>query len=336
MQLIDRYLYAIGRYLPRERRDDILAELRANILERAEDREQELGRVLTLDEEEEILREHGHPMQVAARYLPQQYLIGPNVFPFYWYTLRVAFPWVLLLYVIAQCTQFITQAVTVPKLVEIAFGFVPTLFYFGAIVTLVFAAMEFGTSRYVKNTKVLFTWKPRKLPEIEAEAPAERYPNPIYDFIGSIVTLVFLVVIRQHPMWILGPAAYYAHVAVPAPIWLRVYDMAMVFVSIQLALKGMVIFSPNARGWRIATKLVTKASAIAIIGFLMGTREYVVAAIGSPADIVKAITAINEAMRLGWNVVIVILVLQLLWEIATLFFPRLRLRPQLPHSFLVK
>ena len=336
MQLIDRYLYAIGRYLPRERRDDILAELRANILERAEDREQELGRTLTLEEEEEILREHGHPMQVAARYLPQQYLIGPSVFPFYWYTLRVAFPWVVFLYVIAQCAQIITQAITVQKLVEIVLGFVPTLFYFATWITLVFAAMEFGTSRYVKNTKVLFTWNPRKLPQIEREAPPERFSNPIYDFIGSVVALIFLIVIRQHPMWLLGPAAYYAYVPKPAPIWMTVYEMAITFVSIQLALKGIVIFSPNSRAWRLAVKLATKGSAIAIMAFLLRTREYVLPAPGSNADIVNTVHGINEAMYIGWHVMIIIVSLQLIWEIATMLFPRLRLRPQLPHSFLVK
>src|SRR4051812_38732142 len=102
MEMIDRYLYAVGRYLPGQRRDDILAELRANILEMAEDRAAELGRPLTLEEEEAILKQHGHPIQVAARYLPQQHLIGPTVFPYYWHILQVAFPWVALVYVVAR------------------------------------------------------------------------------------------------------------------------------------------------------------------------------------------------------------------------------------------
>ena len=37
-------------------------------------------------------RSMGRPMLVAARYLPQQYLIGPGMFPIYWYTLKKSFP----------------------------------------------------------------------------------------------------------------------------------------------------------------------------------------------------------------------------------------------------
>jgi len=43
MNLLNRYLRAVGRLLPKPRRDDIVAELRANILSQMEDREQELG-----------------------------------------------------------------------------------------------------------------------------------------------------------------------------------------------------------------------------------------------------------------------------------------------------
>src|SRR3954454_7711370 len=138
MQLIDRYLYAVGRHLPNDRRDDILAELRANILEMAEDREQELGRVLTIEEEEEILKKHGHPMQVAARYLPKQYLIGPAVFPFYWYTIKTAFPWVCLIYTFVNCVLFISEPVSVQRIVEMMMGFFPVVFYLAGWMTLIF------------------------------------------------------------------------------------------------------------------------------------------------------------------------------------------------------
>jgi hypothetical protein len=36
----------------------------------------------------EVLRGFGHPIVVAGRYLPIQYLVGPDVFPLYWYVLQ--------------------------------------------------------------------------------------------------------------------------------------------------------------------------------------------------------------------------------------------------------
>ncbi len=339
MQLIDRYLWAVERHLPRERRDDILAELRANILEMAEDREQELGRALTLDEEEEILKKHGHPMQVAARYLPKQYLIGPAVFPFYWYAIRVALPWVMLIYAIGSCARFISEPVSVQRIVDIVLGFFPVVFYLAGWMTLVFALMEYARENYIRNPNVLYAWKPRNLPqpELHPEIP-EKKSNPIYDFIGSLFALLFLVVIRRHPAWLFGPAVLFQHGIRPADVWLTVYDIAMVLVSIQLAVKGMLVFSPDSRGWRNTVKLLGKGSGIIVIGFLLTVREYVVATSGADPNLVKAVDAINQAMLIGWRVVMVIVIAQLLWDVANIINPqlRLRLRKDLPRGFVIK
>ena len=88
MELLDRYLQAVKKHLPWQRQDDIIAELRANLEAQLEDKEAELGRPLTTGEAEDWLKQMGPPMQVAARYQPQQYLIGPAVFPTYWFVLR--------------------------------------------------------------------------------------------------------------------------------------------------------------------------------------------------------------------------------------------------------
>jgi hypothetical protein len=324
MQLIDRYLYAIGKNLPQQRRDDILAELRANILAMAEDKEQELGRPLTIEEEEAILKQHGAPMLVAARYLPQQYLIGPMVFPYYWHVMKLAFPWVALIYVLAHIARFIFEPVTATRIVEIVLGFVPVLFYTAGWITLVFAAMEFATSRYMKNTKALYSWSPRKLPQVELEHPGERRSHPIVDFIGSLFGLAFLIVARQHPVLVMGPGVVFLNVFHPAPVWYMVYEIALVYASIQLAIKLIAIFSPMVRSWRVPIDLATKAGAIAILGFLLAHgREYLV--LGSGADAAKyqpAIHDVNYAVHLGLKVLIVILSAQWLWEFAKVIFPR--------------
>ena len=90
MNLLNRYLQEVSRYLPKARRDNITAELRANILSEMEDKEQELGRGLTENELVEMLQHHGNPMIVAGRYREHNLglafgvqLIGPELFPFY-------------------------------------------------------------------------------------------------------------------------------------------------------------------------------------------------------------------------------------------------------------
>src|SRR3569833_1061029 len=106
MELLDRYLQAVRKYLPLRRQDDIIAELRANMESQIEDRESELGRSLMLGEFDDFLRKMGHPMVVASRYQPQQYLIGPTVFPMYLYVLRIALLWVFVICMIVGVVVF--------------------------------------------------------------------------------------------------------------------------------------------------------------------------------------------------------------------------------------
>jgi hypothetical protein len=89
MDLIERYLNAIRRNLPSRNADDIVAELRDALASRIEDREEALGRPLTPGETEAIIKDFGHPLVVAARFGRQQWLIGPDAFPFYLSVARI-------------------------------------------------------------------------------------------------------------------------------------------------------------------------------------------------------------------------------------------------------
>lgn len=91
MTLIDQYLAAVAAQLPRDKREDITAELRDALMERVEAREEELGRPMTEAETEALLREFGHPLTVAARYRGgPDHLIGPELFPYWWFAVKAA------------------------------------------------------------------------------------------------------------------------------------------------------------------------------------------------------------------------------------------------------
>ncbi|WP_334161979.1 hypothetical protein [Phenylobacterium sp.] len=81
MDLVERYLAAIGRELPEGHRADITAELRDELLSKIEEREAAAGRALDRRELERLLVEFGHPLVVAHRYRRIQHLVGPAVFP---------------------------------------------------------------------------------------------------------------------------------------------------------------------------------------------------------------------------------------------------------------
>ena len=91
MDMLEDYLRAVSRLLPKAKREDIIAELRDEILTRIESRESELGSTLTPDETEQLLRDFGHPIVVAARYRDEpQYSVGPALYPFWIFAVRLA------------------------------------------------------------------------------------------------------------------------------------------------------------------------------------------------------------------------------------------------------
>ena len=64
MDLVERYMAAIRRNLPAAKADDIAAEIAEDLESRREDREDALGRPLTREETEAMLRSFGHPLVV--------------------------------------------------------------------------------------------------------------------------------------------------------------------------------------------------------------------------------------------------------------------------------
>ena len=99
MELIDRYLQAVKFWLPKNQRQDIIAELSEYLRSQFEERESALGRKLTDGDVEQMLKQRGRPLLVAENYLPQKSLIGPVLFPAYRFVLKLALlcylvPWV--------------------------------------------------------------------------------------------------------------------------------------------------------------------------------------------------------------------------------------------------
>lgn len=90
MDLVDSYVKAVAKALPEGQREDIVGELSEDIRSEMEDKQRELGRPLTEEEQEGLLRQRGNPLLLAARYRQDQrsvafgrQIIGPVLFPFY-------------------------------------------------------------------------------------------------------------------------------------------------------------------------------------------------------------------------------------------------------------
>ena len=109
MTLIDEYLRAVALLLPKDKREDIIEELRELILSRLEARESELGRPLTDDDTETVLRQIGHPLVVASRYRDgPQHVVGPALYPYWMFAVKAA----VTIQVVIAAVVFLVRALT--------------------------------------------------------------------------------------------------------------------------------------------------------------------------------------------------------------------------------
>lgn len=97
MNLLDNYVAEVGQHLPRKNRADIEAEIRSLLEDTLEDRSRAAGREPDEEMTVEILKQFGSPEKVAASYLPEKYLIGPQLFPAFRLVLQIVLAIVIVL-----------------------------------------------------------------------------------------------------------------------------------------------------------------------------------------------------------------------------------------------
>jgi HAAS domain-containing protein len=166
MEMIERYLQAVKFALPQAEREDIVKELRDSILSQIEEKEATLGRPLTEDEQAELLKKLGSPMQLASRYRKQQYLIGATMFPIYWRVLKVS---LAMVFVILAAGSIATAAAgkTLSESLGVLFRFPGVALMTFAWMTVVFSALEFFGARLRLRDR----WDPRLLPPLVKTEP---------------------------------------------------------------------------------------------------------------------------------------------------------------------
>jgi len=160
MDLIEEHLRAVAALLPRGQRDDIVAELRDTILSRKEERETGLGRPLTADEIEALLREIGHPVVVAARYGEgPQHVVGPMLYPYWLFAVKA----VLLIQAVLAAIVFVFSGLAYG---DVGYGLVRALSVgvSGAATLIGFAtAVAWLVERYRIRIDYLDNWRVKDL-----------------------------------------------------------------------------------------------------------------------------------------------------------------------------
>ena len=237
--LLDRYVEAIRRRLPRRERDDIAAELRANLLSQIEGEEAERGRPLAEDDVAAILQRYGAPEVVAARYGGRDHLIGPTAYPHYVASLKITL-WISLL---LAGLWIVGAAALADGPADVARAAGGALLIVGATVVLVTAM--FAWFERVKGLVPPDTsWDPRALRPLRPPAALPESVPRRASAVSMAMTLFWLlwwVDVLPINRWLFDGRVPFA----PAPVWDALTPLIVGLMAFGMVVNAMAIARPR-------------------------------------------------------------------------------------------
>jgi hypothetical protein len=199
MNLINRYIAEVGRYLPEKDRSDIEAEVRSMLEDMIDERRAASGQKTNDELITEVLEQVGDPRLLAYKYAPpKRYLIGPEWYEVYTNVLQRVLFTALPIYLAVQVAVTLSQesgdfGSTVGKVATGAISIVVHILFW---VTLAFVWMERSGEPMEELSKSgPRKWSIAQLPEL----PRSRQIS-----IGE--TLVDIILILLLIFWIVRPA----------------------------------------------------------------------------------------------------------------------------------
>jgi len=309
MDLLDRYLAAIARELPKAQAPDVTAELRDTLLSQIEEREAALGRKLDRKELEGLLKDFGHPLVVAGRYRKVQQLIGPELFPFWFATVRTVLAIELAVWLGAV---IVSLAASDTPLAQILKTVTPS-FWSGAIVTfgvitLIFAIME----RTGGVAHLYQAWSPGRLPPARVHRRG-RFEVASEMVMGGVFLLWWLGLIHFSSL-IPMSAAFRLELA---PVFAELHWPIAAYIVAEMGVNSLELFNPGAVRTNATLSLLKNLAGCAIVVYLLQAGHWLqVIAPGLGPDVLARTQAgFDLGMRIGIFATAFILAGKAVWDL---------------------
>jgi hypothetical protein len=264
--------------------------VRSNLESQVEDHAMALGRQLRPDEVSAVLKQHGHPAKVAHqnREQPGRGLIGPVLFPFYWFTLRA----ILALWVTIRVIVVVFALQGTSPVGTILLGLGRDVLLAGIIipagVTLLFAVWEYLEFKFRYSER----WKPEVLGPVPPPGPQLAKHRPMVQIIGGIACLIFGALALYSPwfFWVWGGRGIFspseAVYAMRFPLWL------LAFFGISQSWLGYTRFAVGR--WRQVLRIGVVAAGVALAIFLLRTGDLLFAGPTWDLTQAKSLATLNQ------------------------------------------
>lgn len=192
-ELIDRYVHQVGLYVRPKERAEIEAELRSQIHDQLEDR---YGSSPTQSEISSVLKQMGDPRAMAASYGGEQYLVGPDLYPFMMTVLRFGLPLVPSVVVIANV---ISAALSSSGdnwfglLIDSVFTAAQAAAIFFAVVVAIFAILQHSGEELRTQAKTPESeFNPLELPPVNDPATVDRFESGVGIAVSTLMIIAIL------------------------------------------------------------------------------------------------------------------------------------------------
>jgi hypothetical protein len=261
--LTDRYLAAVERRLPKEQAKDIIAELREAIGSKIEAKEETLGRPAEADDVAALLKAFGHPVVVAARYTGREYLIGPELYPWFWPAQRRAVGIAIAVMVTIAAIGALDSSKPISAFLDGLGAIWGVALWTFAVTTVVFVVME----RTPAPAKIGAGWNPKTLPQDQV-----REPKSLFE---SAVTLVFdIIFILWWVRWVDFPNRLPGQAEPSVELhlseaWATVYTPILILALMSAAVHAGDIFHPAWSRLRSAVSILGHAGGVAVMWVLL-------------------------------------------------------------------
>jgi hypothetical protein len=312
MDLVDRYVAAVKRHLPANMQDDIVNELTDDILSQIRDKEDALGRPLDESEQEALLKQYGHPYLLATRYRPQQYLIGPTLFPFYFPAMKIGLGLAFAVQVIVAFSIGVAQQ-TPARIVPHIFRFPEVALHVAFWVTLSFAVAD----RFHAKLNIFDKWSPRTLPAVSRRSPPASRGNLVFELVVTIIFIGWWLSIPSYPFLMLGPAASYLQLS---PSWSRLYYPALIPSLASVLLATVAVVRPAWIWMARVRPLVIDVLFLGVLSAALNAGDLLVAAKPTP-ELLRLVDGVNRVTTLVMVLISLITMIKVFVDIYQLVRP---------------
>ena len=257
MDIIGSYLSEVGRFVPESHRDELIAELRDDLLGELDAIAEERGGQVTDEDQRSVIGRFGHPFKVAVRYQPAKYLIGPELYPVFKRTLKTLYVLAILLWLATTVIAYVVTGDPVGPL-QLLGRFIELCVWVGAVAILVFLAIEYSG----KRLRWYENWDPRTLPT--GALSMVRRGDVITNLISEGVFLLWWNDVLSFSHWMSADALIQLSLS---PVWSAFYWPLNIAFGLAFAAHVYVL----ARGvWQRSTLITEVLVNVALLGMAFG------------------------------------------------------------------